>query len=54
MASKDIKHDGYILGFVKIGQLEQMIWPKHEICPLGMQCAYLAKKSWNRNELQKH
>ena len=45
VASKDMKHDWCILGFVKIGWLEHMLWPKHEICTLGAQCAYLAKKS---------
>ena len=34
MASKDINHDGFILGFVIIGWLEHMLWPKHEICAL--------------------
>ena len=45
IASKDINRDGCMLGFMKIGQLEHMLWPKHEICTLGAQCAYLAKKS---------
>ncbi len=35
---------GAYLVFVKIGWLEHMLWPKHEICTLCAQRAYLAKK----------
>jgi hypothetical protein len=46
-----MKYDGCILGFMKIGQSEHMLWPKHEICTLCAQC--MSKCKW-KNEKWKN